>query len=68
MNTSNLLSENNKVKTTFLFNSDPALWEINADIMKYVTENIPNQNIDKVLYDLLENLEGKKDMFVKSIF
>lgn len=47
INTFNLLPKNNKVKFTFLFNSDPAFWEINADIMKCITENIPNQNIDK---------------------
>lgn len=45
--TSNSLPANSKIKSTFLFTGDPTLWETNADDIKYVSKNIPNQNINR---------------------
>jgi hypothetical protein len=52
--------ENSRIKSMFLFNNDSALWEINAEIMKYISENNSNQNINQGFIRSERDFGGKQ--------
>lgn len=51
-----------------MFNSDRRLWEIDAEIMQYVSENTPNQNIDLGFIRFAREFGGEKRYARKEYF